>query len=196
MTRLYTNVSTRGDKILYRGYENGKRVEGRIDYRPTLFVSTDKSSKYHTMDGRSVESFQPGSMSDCRDFILRHESVTGFEIYGNTDYIYQFIGDKFPDDVEYDKKQIKVAYLDIETTAENGFPQVKNPTERVNVITLIVDDREYVFALGDCTMPDNITTYTFTNEKDLLERFHDIWEGEDPDIETVWNVKFFDLPYL
>jgi DNA polymerase elongation subunit (family B) len=196
MSRFYTSVTTRGDNILYRGYENGKRVEGRIDYRPTLFVSTNKSSKYHTMDGRSVESFQPGSMSDCRDFILRHESVTGFEIYGNTDYIYQFIGDKFPDEVEYDKKQIKVAYLDIETTAENGFPQVRNPTERVNVITLIVDDREYVFALGDCTMPDSINTYTFTNEKDLLERFIDIWEGEDPDIVTGWNVKFFDMPYL
>ena len=95
MSRFYTNVNTRGDNILYRGYENGKRVEGRIDYRPTLFVSTNKSSKYHTMDGRSVESFQPGSMSDCRDFILRHESVTGFEIYGNTDYIYQFIGEYF-----------------------------------------------------------------------------------------------------
>jgi DNA polymerase elongation subunit (family B) len=196
MSRFYTSVTTRGDNILYRGYENGKRVEGKIDYRPTLFVSTNKSSKYHTMDGRSVESFQPGSMSDCRDFILRHESVTGFEIYGNTDYIYQFIGDKFPDEVEYDKKQIKVAYLDIETTAENGFPQVRNPTERVNVITLIVDDREYVFALGDCTMPDSINTYTFTNEKDLLERFIDIWEGEDPDIVTGWNVKFFDMPYL
>ena len=196
MSRFYTSVTTRGDNILYRGYENGKRVEGKIDYRPTLFVSTNKSSKYHTMDGRSVESFQPGSMSDCRDFILRHESVTGFEIYGNTDYIYQFIGDKFPNEVEYDKKQIKVAYLDIETTAENGFPQVRNPTERVNVITLIVDDREYVFALGDCTMPDSINTYTFTNEKDLLERFIDIWEGEDPDIVTGWNVKFFDMPYL
>ncbi len=196
MSRFYTSVATRGDKILYRGYEDGKRVEGRIDYRPTLFVSTNKSSKYHTMEGRSVESFQPGSMSECRDFILRHESVTGFEIYGNTDYIYQFIGDKFPDEVEYDKKQVRVAYLDIETTAENGFPQVRNPTERVNVITLIVDDREYVFALGDCTMPDNITTYTFTNEKDLLERFLDIWEDEDPDIVTGWNVKFFDMPYL
>ena len=196
MSRFYTNVNTRGDNILYRGYENGKRVEGRIDYRPTLFVSTTKSSKYHTMDGKSVESFQPGSMSDCRDFILRHESVTGFEIYGNTDYVYQFIGDKFPDDVEYDKKQIKVAYLDIETTSENGFPQVRNPTERVNVITLIVDNREYVFALGDCKMPESINLYTFTNEKDLLDKFIDIWEGEDPDIVTGWNVKFFDMPYL
>ena len=101
------------------------------------------------MDGRSAEPFQPGTMSDCRDFILRHESVTGFDIYGNTDYIYQFIGDKFPKEVEYDQSVLKVAYIDIETTAENGFPQVANPNERVITITLIVQDREYVFALGD-----------------------------------------------
>ena len=139
MSRFYTSVTTRGDNILYRGYENGKRVEGRIDYRPTLFVSTNKSSKYHTLHGHSVEPIKPGLMSDCRDFILRHESVTGFQIYGNTDYIYQFIGDKFPDEVNYDKKTVKVAYLDIETTSEYGFPQVSNPNEKINVITLGVD---------------------------------------------------------
>jgi len=196
MSRFYTNVSVRGDNILYRGYENGKRVEGRIDYHPTLFISTNKSSEFHTMDGRSAEPFQPGTMSDCRDFILRHESVTGFDIYGNTDYIYQFIGDKFPKEVEYDQSVLKVAYIDIETTAENGFPQVANPNERVITITLIVQDREYVFALGDCAMKEGINLYTFTNEQDLLLKFLEIWEGEDPDIVTGWNVKFFDMPYL
>ena len=196
MSRFYTNVSVRGDNILYRGYENGKRVEGRIDYHPTLFISTNKSSEFHTMDGRSAEPFQPGTMSDCRDFILRHESVTGFDIYGNTDYIYQFIGDKFPKEVEYDQSVLKVAYIDIETTAENGFPQVANPNERVITITLIVQDREYVFALGDCAMQEGINLYTFTNEQDLLLKFLEIWEGEDPDIVTGWNVKFFDMPYL
>ena len=171
MSRFYTNVSIRGDNILYRGYEDGKRVEGRVDYRPTLFVSTNKSSKFHTMSGQSAEPIQPGSMSDCRDFILRHERVTGFEISGNTDYIYQFIGDKFPDEVDYDQGTLKVAYIDIETTAENGFPQVTNPNERVITITLIVQDREYVFALGDCVMPEGINLYTFTNEQDLLLKF-------------------------
>jgi len=196
MSRFYTNVSVRGDNILYRGYEDGKRVEGRIDYHPTLFVSTNKSSEFHTMDGRSAEPFQPGTMSDCRDFIQRHESVTGFEIYGNTDYIYQFIGDKFPNEVGYDQSVLKVAYIDIETTAENGFPQVTNPNERVITITMIVQDREYVFALGDCKLKEGINLYTFTNEQDLLLKFLEIWEGEDPDIVTGWNVKFFDMPYL
>ena len=197
MSRFYTNVTIRGDKVLYRGYEDGERVEGGIDYRPTLFVSTNKSSKYHTIHGHSVESFQPGSMSDCRDFIERHESVTGFEIYGNTDYTYQFIGDKFPDEVDYSMKTLKVGYIDIETTSENGFPQVTNPQEKVNVITLAVEDRTYVFGLGDFQIDDpDIIARRYDDEVDLLLEFLEVWKKEDVDIITGWNVKFFDIPYL
>ena len=197
MSRFYTNVTIRGDRVLYRGYEDGERVEGGIDYRPTLFVSTNKSSKYHTIHGHSVESFQPGSMSDCRDFIERHESVTGFEIYGNTDYTYQFIGDKFPDEVDYSMKTLKVGYIDIETTSENGFPQVTNPQEKVNVITLAVEDRTYVFGLGDFQIDDpDIIARRYDDEVDLLLEFLEVWRKEDVDIITGWNVKFFDIPYL
>jgi DNA polymerase elongation subunit (family B) len=197
MSRFYTNVTIRGDKVLYRGYEDGERVEGGIDYRPTLFVSTNKSSKYHTIHGHSVESFQPGSMSDCRDFIERHESVTGFEIYGNTDYTYQFIGDKFPDEVDYSMKTLKVGYIDIETTSENGFPQVTNPQEKVNVITLAVEDRTYVFGLGDFQIDDpDIIARRYDDEVDLMLEFLEVWKKEDVDIITGWNVKFFDIPYL
>ena len=197
MSRFYTNVTIRGDKVLYRGYEDGERVEGGIDYRPTLFVSTNKSSKYHTIHGHSVESFQPGSMSDCRDFIERHESVTGFEIYGNTDYTYQFIGDKFPDEVDYNMKTLKVGYIDIETTSENGFPQVTNPQEKVNVITLAVEDRTYVFGLGDFQIDDpDIIARRYDDEVDLMLEFLEVWKKEDVDIITGWNVKFFDIPYL
>ena len=197
MSRFYTNVTIRGDRVLYRGYENGERVEGGVDYRPTLFVSTNKSSKYHTIHGHSVESFQPGSMSDCRDFIERHESVTGFEIYGNTDYTYQFIGDKFPDEVNYSMKTLKVGYIDIETTSENGFPQVTNPQEKVNVITLAVEDRTYVFGLGDFQIDDpDIIARRYDDEVDLFLEFLEVWKKEDVDIITGWNVKFFDIPYL
>jgi DNA polymerase elongation subunit (family B) len=196
MSRFYTNVNIRGEKILYRGYENGKRVEGGIDYHPTLFVSSNKTSKYHTLHGHSVEPIKPGLMSDCRDFILRHESVTGFQIYGNTDYIYQFIGDKFPDEVNYDKKTVKVAYLDIETTSEYGFPQVSNPNEKINVITLVVNDKTYVFGLGEFKLDESIDARKFDDEQSLLLDFLEVWKEVDPDIVTGWNVKFFDIPYL
>jgi DNA polymerase elongation subunit (family B) len=135
-------------------------------------------------------------MSDCRDFIDRHESVTGFQIYGNTDYIYQFIGDKFPDEVNYDKKTVKVAYLDIETTSEYGFPQVTNPNETVNVITLVVDGKTYVFGLGEFELDESIDARKFDDERSLLLDFLEVWKEVDPDIVTGWNVKFFDIPYL
>ena len=42
MNRFYTNVEVWGGKILYRGVQDGRRVNQRIDYNPTLFVLSDK----------------------------------------------------------------------------------------------------------------------------------------------------------
>ena len=45
MSRFYTNVTIRGDRVLYRGYEDGKRVEGGVDYRPLFsFPQTNPQS--------------------------------------------------------------------------------------------------------------------------------------------------------
>ena len=35
--KFYTSVSRKGNDILYRGYENGQRVEKKMRYSPTLF---------------------------------------------------------------------------------------------------------------------------------------------------------------
>ena len=35
--KYYTNVEIWGGKILYRGIEDGRRVQSRVDYNPTLF---------------------------------------------------------------------------------------------------------------------------------------------------------------
>ena len=92
---FYTNVSLRGNKVLYRGFRKGERVQESVDYNPTLFVPSPEPTKFKTLDGNWVEPFRPGTIRDCRDFIKQYEGVSGFEIYGNTDYVYQFIGDLF-----------------------------------------------------------------------------------------------------
>ena len=103
--------------------------------------------------------------------------MTGFEIYGNTDYTYQFIGDKFPDEVDYNMKTLKVGYIDIETTSENDFPEITNPQEKVNVITLAVEDRTYVFGLGDFQIDDpDIIARRYDDEVDLLLEFLEVWK--------------------
>ena len=192
---FYTNVSLVGDGILYRAIENGIPVKRVIRYRPTLFVPSNKETPYRTLDNEFVDSIRPGSVSDCRDFIKKYEGIPNFSIYGNTDYVYQYIGDEFSDDVDYDMSKIVVAHIDIETTADNGFPQIEDPQEKVIGITLDINGKKYVLGLGKFSIPD-VDSRSYEYEEDLLTDFLEIWKKESPDIVTGWNIKFFDIPYL
>ena len=197
MTEFYTNVAIRGDNILLRGYRDGKQIKEKIPFRPTLFVPSSEKTNYKTLDGRFVEPVQPGSINDCRDFIKRYQGVSNIEIFGNTDYIYQFIGDNYSGDVDYDTSCLRVANIDIETTCENGFPDVNNPTEQVIAITIKIGSHFKVFGLGEFSIEqDGVECLKFESEKGLLHQFLEYWELEKPDIVTGWNVRFFDIPYL
>ena len=135
--RFYTNVQLIGNQVLVRGVDNGKRYEYRDEFLPTLFVKSKKDSKFKTLSGDSVEPIKPGSVRDCREFYKKYDEVDGFEIYGNDRYIYQYISEKYPEDeIKFDISQIKLVTLDIETTAEKGFPDVESASEEILAITI------------------------------------------------------------
>ena len=197
MSEFYTNVAIRGENILLRGYRDGKQVKEKIPFRPTLFVPSSETTNYKTLDGRFVEPVRPGSINDCRDFIKRYQGVSNLEIFGNTDYIYQFIGDTYSGEVDYDPSLLRVANIDIETTCESGFPDVNNPIEKVIAITIKIGSEIKVFGLGDFQIEqDGVECFQFDEEAELLGKFIEYWELEKPDIVTGWNVRFFDIPYL
>jgi len=194
--KFYTHVAVKGSNILYRGYENGKRVAQKVAYSPTLFVpAKGKPTEWKTLDGKPVEPFKPGSIRDANDFIKEYRGVSGFEIYGNSQWLYQYIGDEFPAEVEYTPAQLKTAFIDIETESEAGFPNIKTATERVNAITVKCGDKCFVFGLGKFSIP-GAECMEYEDERYLLRDFLDLWEALDIDIVTGWNVNFFDIPYL
>ena len=194
---FYTNVSLVGDGILYRGIRNGKDVSRVDQYHPTLFLGSKEKTKFRTLDGKYVEPIVPGTISECREFVQRYEGVPNFTIYGNTDYVYQYIGDYFPNEVHYDLSNIPICYIDIETTCERGFPKVDDPEEQVIAITVAMLGETHVFGLGNFTTHKAKTySYNFHREEDLLESFLSWWEERHPHVVTGWNIKFFDIPYL
>jgi DNA polymerase elongation subunit (family B) len=195
MSTFYTNVSLVGDGILYRAIENGVSVKRVIKYQPTLFIPSNRESQYKTLEGNFVDSVNPGNISDCREFVNKYKDIPNFKIYGNTDYVYQYIGDEYPDEVDYDMEKIVVAHIDIETQCEHGFPQVDDPQEEIIGITLSVNGKKYVLGLGEFHI-DDVDCRKYWSEEDLLSDFLDIWKSEHPDIVTGWNIKFFDIPYL
>ena len=201
MSEFYTNISMRGNHILLRGYRNGEPIQEKVRFQPTLFLPSKKKTEYRTLDGYFLESINPGDISDCREFIKKYDNISGFKIHGNTDYIYQFIGENYKGDVDYDFSQIKVATIDIECESEHGFPKPENANERINAITVDYNGFVYVYGLGEFHLDDTsydgkLRQFKFETEEELLESFISTWELESPDAVTGWNVRFFDIPYL
>ena len=195
-TDFYTNVSVLGNNILYRGVRDGKRVRGKIEYRPTLYVPSKKPTEYRTLHGDYVDTVRPGGLRDCREFVDKYKDVKGFTIYGNTNYQYAFISDAHQDDIDWNIEKINIAFLDIEVASENGFPDPSIASEEVTAITIKLDGRYYALGCNDFVCPDGVDYLKCENEVQLLKRFLDLWILADPDIITGWSVKFFDIPYL
>ena len=53
--KFYTSVLPYRGRLLVRGVnQDGSHKKFRINYQPSLFIPTQKESKYKTLDGRNV----------------------------------------------------------------------------------------------------------------------------------------------
>ena len=200
---FYTSVQVAGDKVLVRGYENGRPYNRRIDFMPTLFVNSKTQSKWQTLEGTYVEEVQPGTIRETREFVKRYEDVQGFSIFGQTNYAYQYISDTYDYDINWDMEQIKVYTIDIETATEGGFPDIRSASEEILLITVKDLTSKKVITFGYSPTGDSynntrqdVTYQGYSNEQHMLKDFMIWWQGNYPDVITGWNTDFFDMPYL
>jgi DNA polymerase elongation subunit (family B) len=198
--RFYTNVQMIGNKFLVRGYENGEHVMFKEEYSPTLFVKSNKQTNYKTLEGEYVESIQPGTVRDCREFYKKYDGVENFKIYGNDRYVYQYISDKYPEDeIKFDITKIKLFTLDIETTSENGFPDPKSCDEEILLITIQDYSTKKIITWGTGPFNNtqsNVKYIQCDSEYALLNAFLYYWDNNMPEVVTGWNIQFFDIPYI
>jgi len=203
--RFYTNVASHGKFLLVRSIQDGKHVQEKIPFRPTLFVNSAKESKYKTLSGRSVEPIEFDDLNEAKDFLKRYEDVTDFPIYGNTYFTYQYISKQYSNNLEYDLSKLRVCSLDIEVESESGFPEPRAANEKVLLITLRDKHTKETITFG--TKPFDVSTikhfdptnYTYVecrDEQELFRSFLRHWKNAYPDVVTGWNSHNFDLPYL
>ena len=198
MSNFYTNVICVGNNILYRGVENGRRVKLRVGYTPTMFLPSQKETKWKTLHGEYLDEITLGSIRECRDFIKRYEDVENFKIYGNTRYEYAYIADEFKGAIDWDQAKINIAVIDIEVGSENGFPDPYKANEPITAIAVkTLDGDMKVYGCGSFNNSrDDVTYIKCRDEYDLCKRFLEDWKYNTPDIITGWNTRFFDIPYL
>jgi DNA polymerase elongation subunit (family B) len=198
--RFYTSVVQYGNRLLVRGVNKGRNVQERLEYKPTLWVpSKNQNAKHRSLMGVPLESIRFDGINDAKQYIKQYSDVENFAIYGNTNFAYQYITEMFPGEIDFDIREIRTFSLDIETEAENGFPDVRNPQEAILLITLQDYATKKITTFGAKhaePIKTNHNYITCRDEYDLLKRFLDFWSADYPHIVTGWNIEFFDLPYL
>lgn len=197
MTKFYTNASLFKGKVLLRGYENGERFTKDFQYEPYLYMSTSKPSEWHSIDGKKVERKVFPTFNDAREFQQKYDGVYGTDIYGQEQFLYTFLADRYEGEIEYDRSKIHVVNIDIEIAADAGFPDIEIADKPITAIDMMFRDVHYVFGCGEFNNTrDDVVYYHCRNEIDLIMKFLSKWQEIDPDIITGWNVEGFDVPYI
>ena len=121
---FYTSVNRYGNSILYCGYnDSGNRIETRVPFKPTLYINSNGSkSDWISLNGTQVKPVNFENMRDAKEFIERYKDIDQFKVYGQTNYIMQYITKKFPDEIKWNPKHINVVNFDIEVQSDEGFP--------------------------------------------------------------------------
>jgi DNA polymerase elongation subunit (family B) len=203
---FYTSAFRYGKSIKYIGYENGRKVKSSVPFKPVLHVTApiQHLAKWHALDGTAVEPITFGDMSEATSFIKSYKDVPAFKIFGNTNYVIQYLNEEFPGEIAWDRNVINVTSLDIECKSGDGFPEPELADQEITAITTKnnIDDTYHTFGCGDydvskSLMQTHAVRYVkCQDEKDLLYKFVSHMEATSPDVITGWNVEFFDIPYL
>jgi DNA polymerase elongation subunit (family B) len=204
---FYTNVTRYGNNILWRGYENGVAFSRKVKYQPTLFTRTKDETPWSSfVENMPIQPKKFETMGDTKDFIEKYKGVDGFGVYGNSNYVTQFIQEKYPNNITFDMNIVNIFSFDIEVDIRDGKPNMEIADKPITSIATKSSKQDHYYLLGlkdydrYATVtgidPKNIRFIKCDSEKDLLEKFMRIWCENYPDIVTGWNCDFFDVQYV
>lgn len=201
---FYTNVCIDNwNNVAIRGYDSkGKRFDKSIKYKPYLFVNSPEGNKYKTIYGQPVVKMGFDSITDARKYYRENNGISGMPLYGLTSFEYVCLYDMFPGEVDYKEDLISIANIDIETEIIKGlgFPDTSVAEQAITMITISHRGIYYNLSTVDFDVSQyeeyEVRHQRYSNEKEMLRAFIELFKKLDPDIITGWNVIFFDVPYL
>ena len=195
---FYKNCVEYKGKLFVRGIHEGQEFQEKIDFKPTFFTLTNKESKHRNLQGQYLQPTQFDSIVKAREFRKSYDNSNS-PIYGMERFAYQYIANEYPEELDWHKDKIKIFTIDIETSCEEGFPDVDNPVEELLCLTVKNQTNKQIITWGTGdfkTDREDVTYVRCNSEKELIKEFMSFWMKNYPDIITGWNCKFFDIPYL
>ena len=196
--KFYTNVFYDYKNILLAEKDEFGNTEYRqVDFQNYLYLPSKDKTNFKSIDGQYLAEIKFESYDSYKEFVEQYSNIKNFDIHGDISVEYKFINNTYGTDISYDFSKLNIAYIDIETSSEKGFPSIENPEEEVIVITISsTKTGKTTFCKGKFTTKENIDVYEYSTEEDLLKSFVEYFSHNYPDIVSGWNIRFFDFPYL
>lgn len=161
----------------------------KVKYVPYAYKKK-KGGKYKSIYGEELERVEK--------FNPRDSSLLESDVPVETRFLIDVYGASDDASVNH-----RLAVLDIEVNSVGGYPNIKDPTQKVTAIALcdVAKNKYYCFVLDEAGVVKNgemhgaeVTAYL--HEEDLLKAFLERWREVNPTIATGWNIDGFDFPYL
>jgi len=184
---------------LYTWDDKGNRITVPSTYEPYIYLETNNAPDAMSIFNTKLKKKRFKNQSDRARYIKDNGIV---RVFDNFNVQQQFLIDTFCLDNEKDEFSqfpLKVYFIDIETYSPDAFPDISNPQDPVNVITVYdtLTERYTVWGTKPFTKANDKTTYFYCKtERELFSRFLDFFANDYPDILSGWNSEFFDIPYI
>lgn len=189
--------------MLVRGYDdNGKLFfKQDNDFKPKIYLpSSNKNSKYKSLKNVPLEPFQAGTIKDVKEFIEKYKKVDNFDYFGMENWIINYAVENFSGKIQYDFNLINYAFFDIETTCEEGFPNVETANEEILIVSFWNRGKYFIFSTEKYgkfeSTREDVISETFASEEEMLEAVIRFFDRSCFDVISGWNSDFFDIPYL
>jgi DNA polymerase elongation subunit (family B) len=178
---------------------NGNRVIAECSYNPYLYLETRQDTNYKSIFKTNLKK---KSFRTPRDRSIFVKSCGLERLFENIVPAQQFLIDTFHtknEDEDFNKDQLKIFFIDIETYSPGNFPTPEEAPDPINVITIYDSQRGHFISWGTKKLNKNIKNCTYahcTSEAQMLDCFLNYMQQDWPDILTGWNSEFFDIPYI
>src|SRR3990167_8276878 len=179
--KLYTSVQQGRNSILVRGIDdNGNRVQTKDPFTPSIFFPTKDKSDWTYIHGAPVKRRHFKSVGAYNKFLKEHKDVLSFEYMGDIQPEYQYINDKFSDDIDWSREELCVLNFDIEVSSDEGFPDPEQATQPI--ISITFEHKNQYFVLGLQLMGkfetdrEDVFYVSCASEEELLKKALDYWK--------------------
>jgi len=202
---MYTNIHYDGRRSQAHVWEvvNGKKVHTTHEWVPFIYVPSEIDSGIKSIYGDYVVRKDFETYAEYNDYLRSNFKVYENKVPPQIQFLTEFYN---TDDPEL--PNLHIAYLDIETPYDQGFPTVKDTPAPVVLISVIDETgKTTLFGLHDYKgKHTNKCDYIkCRDEGELLNVFFNWMHREQFDVFTGWNIlsdsktnKYggFDIPYL